>query len=67
MQLQFVFYVWMSRRENTSLERGGGNEMQVNSVQCCALQIDSYETGGRVGVDGTQWAHRACELDPYFL
>ena len=43
---------------------GGGNGMQIDSVLRCALQIDSYETGGRVGVDGTQWAHRARVLDP---
>ena len=42
---------------------GGSNGMQIDSVLCCALQIDSYETGGRVGVDGTQWAHRARVLD----
>ena len=56
--------VWMSCRDGTSLEMGGGNGMQIDSVLCCALQIDSYEAGGRVGVDGTQWAHRARVLDP---
>ena len=43
---------------------GGGSGMPIDSVLCCAVQIDSYEAGGRVGVDGTQWAHRARVLDP---
>ena len=59
--------VWMSCRDDTSLEMGGGSGMPIDSVLCCALQIDSYETGGRVGVDGTQWAHRARVLDPSSL
>ena len=65
MQIDSVCYIWMSCREGTSLERGRGNEMPMDSVLCCALQIDSYEAGGRVGVDGTQWAHRARVLDPH--
>ena len=55
---------WMSCRDGTSLEMGRGSGMPIDSVLCCALQIDSYETGGQVAVDGARWADRACELDP---
>ena len=37
----------------------------MDFVSCFAvLRGVSYETGGWVGVNGTQWADRACVLDP---
>ena len=42
--------------------------MQVDPVPLCALHGRvSYETGGRVGVDGTRWTDRARVLDPPIL
>ena len=36
------------------LLRWGGNGMQIDSVLFCSLQLDSYEAGGGLGVDGAR-------------